>query len=209
MRSLKYFIGGLIALLLLHGSAFAQTATATSTATATATASPTATAPASASTPFAARGSSFGFIAPVMPNYPVGNGGLGGRIIVEKATSSLLLGQIVKPDSANTSSVVVSTSGTTDPIGVVIGSSGYSASCPSQKGTIGVAPCTGQNAVIQINGLALVACDRQLFPGNVVMSSTLVNGDAGPYVAGTVDEQIGVIISGCLVNGAGTILLYK
>jgi hypothetical protein len=31
----------------------------------------------------------------------------------------------------------------------------------------------------------------------------------GPYVAGTVDEQIGVMVTGCAVNGAGTMLIYK
>ena len=182
---------------------------ASPTATETATASPTATAPASASTPLASGMTNFGFIAPVSPLYPMGNNGLGGRVIKQTATAALLLGQIVKPDTANANSVVVSTSGTTDPIGVVVGSTGVASGCTASRGNIGQAPCAGQTAVIQVNGLALVACDRQLFPGNIVMSSTLQNGDVGPYVAGTVDEQIGVMVSGCLVNGAGTMLIYK
>lgn len=202
MKKYLFLLG---AMLLFAAPSFAQTATPTATATATPTASPspTATAPAAASTPLGSGLTDFGFLAADVGNYKI----YGGYVIRQTATAALLLGQIVKPDASNDSSVVVSTSGTTDPIGVVIGSSGY-ASCNKNPG-VGSAPCAGQKALVQVSGVALVQCDIGMPAGTKVMSSTLINGMVGAYVAGTVDEQIGVMLAACTVGTPAPMLIYK
>lgn len=193
MRSLKYVFAALMLLCVMPALSFAQTPTAT------------ATAPAAASTisQTFSKISHFGYLSADQANLLT----FGGYVVHQKATAALLLGQVVKPDASNAGQVVVSTSGTIDPIGVVIGAGTPGAA--GQASGLGVAPGTGQMAIIQCSGITIVACDRAMSPGQVVMSSTLVNGDVGPYVAGTVDEQIGVMLSACVVNGPGQMLIYK
>jgi hypothetical protein len=207
MRSLKYLISGLIVVLFMHGSAFA---TATPTATATASPSPTATAPAAASTP-APTGTTFsgathfGYLGTVSKS----NGLLGGYIVQLTATAALLYGQVVVPDSANNNSVVVAASGATNPIGVVVGCVGGTAANPAPGLKFGCNPAAAQKAIVLIDGVASVVCDANYAAAQVVMTSTIVNGMVGAYVAGTVDEQIGVLLNSCVANGTANLLVYK
>ena len=198
MRSLKYL--GLLALLWCFTPAnlWAQTATATSTATSTST--PVAIA---SPVPILGRTSHFGYIG-VDP----ANGGLiGGRIITGKATAALIVGQVVVPDTANDRQFIVAPAGATNPVGVVVGA-GVPAAAGQSQG-LGQNPGVGQTAAIQINGVVQVVCDNTIARGTKMMVSAAIVGGVTTYSAGTVDEQIGVMLSSCVNLGAGYMLLYK
>jgi hypothetical protein len=209
MRWLKYLISGLFFALLTHGSAFAQTATATTTVTATP--SSTAVAPTPAATP-SPNGTvysgltNFGYLGTV----PKSNGIYGGYIVQLKSTNATLYGQVVIPDSANANSVVVApTTSPTNPIGVIVGCVGATSANPQPGVKFGCNPAALQTALILVHGVAAVVCDTTLPIGTVMMPSTFVAGDVTKYSAGTVDEQIGVLLSACTTNGSAPMLVYK
>ena len=194
MRSLKYL--GLLALVwcLTPANAMAQTATATATPTPVAISSPV---------PILGRTSHFGYIG-----VDSANGGLiGGRIITGKATAALLFGQVVVPDTANDKQFIVAPSGATNPIGVVVGA-GTPVAAGQQQG-LGQNPGVGQVAAVQINGVVQVICDGTIARGTKMMTSASIPGGVTTYSAGTVDEQIGVLLSSCTNASSGYMLLYK
>lgn len=198
MRSLKVLL--VLALLWVLSPANANAQTPSVTATPSPSPSPVAI---PSPVPLLGRTSHFGFIG----TDPANGGLLGGRIITLKATAALLVGQVVVPDPSNDRQVVFAPAGATNPIGVVVGA-GTPAAAGQQQG-IGQSPGAGQVAAIQINGVVQAICDGTIARGTKMMVSTSIVGGITTYSAGTVDEQIGVLLSSCTNANPGYLLLYK
>jgi hypothetical protein len=189
----------------LRNYLFVVDALATATPTATATVATPAATPLPTGTTYSGM-TNFGYWGTVGK----ANGLYGGYVIQQTATASLLFGQVVIPDASNASSVVVAgTGGVTNPIGVVIGCVGATAASPSPGQKFFCNPAAAQKAMVQTSGVAPVVCDRAIVTGTVVMPSASVAGMVTPYAAGTVDEQIGVLLTACATNGTASMLLYK
>jgi hypothetical protein len=205
MRNLKIQFLAVVALVLFAGTAFA-TPTPTPSATPTATSTPAYPAPTASPVPtpiLNARTTNFGFIGPDATS----NGIYGGRIVRLVATAALALACPVTADPNHSDQVIQAGIGTTAPIGVVIGSSG-SASVNLVPG-IGIPPVASQKAIVQINGIVNVACDSSIASGTALMPSSTVGCAVGPYVAGTVDQEIGIALKSCAANGFTDMLIIK
>jgi len=177
------------------------TATATLTATATAAATPLPTPTGVA--PLYSRITDFGFIG-----VPLGQNGIyGGRIIRLVSTLAIPLGCVAAVDPNIADQVVAANPALTTPLGVVVGAAGVASGAP--YGGIGVAPIAGQKAVIQVNGIASVACGGTIAGGNAVMVSATYACAVDAYSAGTVDEQVGIALKSCVVGGRTDILITK
>jgi hypothetical protein len=198
MRCRNYTFLILLGLLLSPALSQAQTATATATSTATGT-------PVAVPSPVPVRSmtTNFGYIGPD----PANGGLIGGRIVRLKATAALTIGQFVVPDTANDNQVVFAPSAATNVIGVVVG-----AGVPGAAGQItgySVNPGAGQIALIQINGIAQAVCDGTIARGTKMQVSASIVGGMTTYSAGTVDQEVGVLLSSCTNLNPGYILLYK
>jgi hypothetical protein len=206
MRSLKYVLFALALLAFTPALSFAQTATPTPTASP----SPTATVAAAASTP-SPTGTTYSGVTNFGYWATVGkaNGLFGGYIVQLTATNALLYGQVVVPDPSNAKAVVAAASGATNPLGVIVGCVGATAANPYPGQKFGCNPAAAQSAMVLTMGVAAVVCDATYTQGSKVMVSTLVPGMVGAYVAGTVDEQIGVLLTSCTAAGTGTMYVYK
>lgn len=208
MKNVRIRVVALVVLLMVFASlagrhwydavpASANTATATSTPTPT----PTPIALASPVPNVNLGVSHFAYLA----NDTTDNGVYGGRVIKQTATAPLVVGNVVVSDTANANSVVVAPAGTTVAVGVVVGSG-------SNKiiGGIGINPSVaGSTTWVQINGIARVICDSSITQGTAVMVSATIAGGVTAYVAGTTDEEVGIITNSCTAGLSGDMLILR
>ena len=192
----------LIVALLLFGAhnVFAQTATPTLTATPSAT--PT---PVNVSINPLANITDFGYIGANIYRGTSANI-YGGRVIRLKATAALSIGQVVKIDASNASQVVVATQQTAPHVlGVVIGKRTFT------QDAIGSPPAAGNTAIIQINGIARMACDGSVTVGDsLIVSAAIVGGAADGNAAGTHNANaFGLALTACTTAGQNLDVLLE